>query len=338
MSYFFKYIKTNLVSVLKKNKGIYKKEYHLNTDLNKEQFSKEDINIIDTNTNIIDVADNNKLMIDNPNSLMNNNKLLNIENISTSSINDNPEINTIFKCNINIIGNDNILINAFLEKMKELNGGPRIIGRIYNYLYDPTNIQGTIEYIMSDIKWKGGVISEVFLSSIPILITELNSSSTIICESLLSYQSIMDSHFDLLDAWIKDRIMDCNVSEFTPMRWTTKYQVKLGIIKEALKNYHQIIISDKNIVIKELINRDILKIQYVNTDTIKPILEEIGHKSNIKYFPSHFNFDPTSYFDIPKYSIYSSTNEPPILGFNTPPESPTSGTFIYSGSLNYSDS
>jgi len=152
MSYFFKYIKTNLVSVLKKNKGVYKKEYHLNTELNKEQFSKEDINILDTNPNIIDVVDNNKLMIDKTNSLINNNKLLSMENTSTSSVNDIPEINTIFKRNIDIIGNDNILINAFLEKMKELNGGPRIIGRIYNYLYDPTNIQGTLEYIMNDIK------------------------------------------------------------------------------------------------------------------------------------------------------------------------------------------
>lgn len=334
MIYFFRHIKANINNLFKKDKMIYKNEYISNGNyhLNNKQFNNCDTNkidtqIIDTKINNINFSDNIKSTIENSSYLSDKNKLT-IDNFSTLNNSETTGFNTVFKCNVDMLSDNNVLVHTFLNKMRESNSSPRMLGRIYDYLYDATNIQGPIEFIINDLKWKGGVISEVFLSSIPFLIPDINASGMILSESILTYQNIMDTHFDLLDAWIRDRITDCtSISECTPERWTKKFLGKLHNIENNLENFHQIIISDRSIVMKELIDRGIIKGQYGNSDIIKPILQEIGTKSGARYFPSHFNLDPDSYFNIPKNSIFSSGNHPPNV-VSSPLNSPTSDSFV----------
>lgn len=217
-------------------------------------------------------------------------------NIPCNQSHDIPSMTPLTE-NLQKLADDNFLVNEFLEKMYNSRGMARGIGKIFSFITDPVLTNSTVESAMSCLSFRGGLISEVFLSSAFIMMFDnIIIPSTMIFESLFTYNYVLNSYFDLMDAWLADRLKDCAVSTQFPDAYSKANLNFMNKLKNSMCAYGDSLLCDRYSVLSELEDRGLLNKTYLNTDKIKSILDERTRISNIRYFPTEFYRDPYSYF------------------------------------------
>jgi len=335
MSYFSKHLKTTMTLLKKKLNNNPNKDNNVNNLDNNNDIVKRDFYNIPNN----DINNNKNLSIgsNKGKSIQNDNDIydLNVTDVnipsspklSTSSIrsfdqlnkiieNDHTDYIPIIRKSISNIGDDNVLLRLYLEKMASLNGESRILGRVFGYLHDPTKLQGLDLDIRRDIRWRFEVISDSFLTGIPYIMNELSElkldiSSTDITEgvsNLLTYKTVLEAHFDLLDTWFADRIHDLSGMHFTKDKWSFKWRFKIKELLDNLEMYQKMVSTDKVEIFEELNKRGILNDKYKDSKVIQSIFKKLTDTGSFDYFPTRLSEDPESYFKTTKDIMNSSTS------------------------------
>jgi hypothetical protein len=100
--------------------------------------------------------------------------------------------------------NKNALVKLFVQKMENLSYSPGINGQINGFLYDTTPINDSAVNILNSLLSKCEIISEVFLVCAAAMATDqtynLNSVYGMIDPMIFSYENVISSNFQLLDA------------------------------------------------------------------------------------------------------------------------------------------
>jgi hypothetical protein len=100
--------------------------------------------------------------------------------------------------------NKNALVKLFMEKMENLKHSPGINGKMHGFLYDPTQINDHANNILYSLQFKCQIISEVFLVFAGAMATDLtfnlNSVYGMIDPMIFSYENVISSNFQLLEA------------------------------------------------------------------------------------------------------------------------------------------
>lgn len=185
--------------------------------------------------------------------------------------------------------NKNTLIKIFVKKMEDLDYSPGINGQIRGFLYDITQINDSSTIILNSLQSKCEAISHVFLVCAAAMATDqtvnINSVYGMIDPMIFSYENVISSHFQLLNAWYKVRLYDLSGAEYTILKW--KFSELLNIHNIILGCNDQIdqmkIFEEK--VQNELRENGLSNQQFLNTNIISPILKQIAALNGGNYFP-----------------------------------------------------
>lgn len=334
MSYFSKHFNTTMTLLKKKlknnpnrddkvnnlnnNNNIVKRDFYNNPnndinnnpaiDSNKGKSIQNDNDICDLNVTDINIPISPKMSTSSFTSFNQPSKLLE---------NDQSVYIPFIRKSISNIGENNILLRLYLEKMESLNGDSRILGRVFGYLHDPTKLQGLEAVIRKDIRWRFEVISESFLTGIPYFMNELSDLKLDITNieitegvyNLLTYKTVLAAHYDLLDVWFQDRLYDFSGMHYTQDKWSFKWRTKIKSLVGDIEMYRKMVSTDKIEVFEELNKIGIMNDKYEDSKIIKSIFKKLTDGGSFDYFPTRLSEDPDSYFKTTKgIDINSSTN------------------------------
>jgi hypothetical protein len=100
--------------------------------------------------------------------------------------------------------NRNALVKLFVKKMEDLAYSPGINGEMFGILYNTTQINDSAVNILNCLESKCAIISEVFFMCAAAMATDqtfnLSSVYGMIDPLIFSYENVISSHFQLLDA------------------------------------------------------------------------------------------------------------------------------------------
>lgn len=205
----------------------------------------------------------------------------------------------------------NALVKLFLEKMENLTYSPGINGKMYGFLYDTTQINDNAENILNSLLCKCQIISEVFLVCAGAMATDqtINLSSVygMIDPMIFSYENVISSNFQLLDAWYKERLYDFSGLEYTKSRWSFSEQLKIHDVVYGCDDQIRTMLFHEGIIKKKLSENGLSNEIFLNTDKISPILSKIAAIHDGKYFPYFTAKD--SYASQASDCLYSSQSE-----------------------------
>jgi hypothetical protein len=160
--------------------------------------------------------------------------------------------------------------------------------RMHGYLHDCTSWSGGVPYILNSHEWKCSIISEAFLYCIPFIVQELSlDNANCILDSLMSYQNVINSHFNLLDCWWVDRISDFSCTHYTSAKWTKDDHIKIEETLKGFNDYRHLLSTHKELVLKELIQLGIENDKFENPQKVSPILTKIAQTHGGRYFPTY---------------------------------------------------
>jgi hypothetical protein len=212
---------------------------------------------------------------------------------------NNVEENIRPKKMVELLGDDNLLVLCYLDMMKSLHlEGIPTIGAVHPYIHNVTNWKGPATYILRDTQWKGGMISETFLTSITYLASDNMCEGISMLEPWLTNQNVAISHFDLLDYWFQDKLLDFSGINYTYSKWTEADIKKIDEFIRLCTEHRNSIKEDKIKVLEELNRLGIAKDIYIKTDKVSPILKELNkiHGLDCRYFPGYIAENPDYYF------------------------------------------
>jgi len=96
------------------------------------------------------------------------------------------------------------LVKLFVRKMNDLAYSPGINGELSGYLFDSTSLNETADKIISSLDSKCAIISEAFLICVATFAADqtdnLSSVYSMIDPAIFTYENVISSHFNLLDA------------------------------------------------------------------------------------------------------------------------------------------
>lgn len=291
----------NIVNANIKGKSKYRfnKSQNIESILNQENLETKLNNMSISDTNSIHGQKENifyQSVNKGPSSSTTYNQVSTSSNIPCNQSHEIPTLAPLTK-NLQKLADDNYLVNEFIEKMYNNRGMARGIGKIFSFLTDPVLMNSTVDSAMSSLSFRGGLISEVFLSSaIIMMFNDFTIPTGVVFESLFTYNYVITAHFDLMNAWLADRLNDCTVSTQFPDAYNKSNLNFMNKLKNSMSAYGDALLCDRYSVLSELEDRGLLNKTYLNTDKIKSILDERTRISKIRYFPTDFHRDPYSYF------------------------------------------
>jgi hypothetical protein len=129
-----------------------------------------------------------------------------ISNEEIGPIDLNININSDYFCPgaVEQLITKNALVKLFVKRMEDLAYSPGINGQMLGFLYDTTQINDSAVNILNSLQTKCGIISEVFLVCAAAMATDqtfnISSAYGMIDPMIFSYENVVSSNFQLLDA------------------------------------------------------------------------------------------------------------------------------------------
>jgi hypothetical protein len=207
--------------------------------------------------------------------------------------------------------NKNALVNLFVQKMENLSYSPGINGKIYGFLNDTTQINDSAANILNSLQSKSAMISEVFLVCAAAMATDqtnnLSSVYGMIDPMIFSYENVISSNFQLMDAWYKERLYNFSGLEYTKSKWSFSEQLKIHDVVYGCDDQIRLMKYHEEIIQKKVWENGLSNHKFLDTDKISPILNKIAEIHGGNYFPDITAKD--SYASQSRDCLYSSQSE-----------------------------
>lgn len=185
--------------------------------------------------------------------------------------------------------NKNALVKLFVKKMEDLEYSPGINGQIRGFLYDTTQINDSAANILNSLHSKCEAISHVFLVCAAAMATDqtINTNSVygMIDPMIFSYENVISSHYQLLNAWYKIRLYDLSGIEYTWSKWKFSEALNIHNIIVGCNDQINLMQLFEESAQKKLRENDLSNQQFLNTNNISPILKQIAALHGGNYFP-----------------------------------------------------